>query len=91
MTSRRPRPGSAGFTLIEMLAVVAIFSLLVAIVAPNIGRLSGRTLQAAADDLAARLELARQRAVVTGVPHRLWIDLDQASYRLERAMGVGSR
>ncbi len=66
-----------------MLAVVAIFSLLVAVVAPNIGRLSGRALQGAAGDLAARLELARQRAVVTGVTHRVWIDLDQAVYRLE--------
>jgi len=69
--------------LIEMIAVVAIFALLVAVVAPNLGRLSGRTLREAADDLAARLELARQRTVVTGIPHRLWIDLDAALYRLE--------
>ena len=45
MTGRRPRPGSAGFTLIEIIAVVAIFALLVALVAPNLGRLSGRTLR----------------------------------------------
>ena len=70
-----------------MIAVVAIFALLVAVVAPNLGRLSGRTLREAADDLAARLELARQRTVVTGIPHRLWIDLDAASYRLEWVAG----
>jgi type II secretory pathway pseudopilin PulG len=66
-----------------MIAVVAIFALLAAVVAPNLGRLSGHTLREAADDLAARLELARQRTVVTGIPHRLWIDLDAAAYRLE--------
>jgi prepilin-type N-terminal cleavage/methylation domain-containing protein len=72
-----------GFTLIEMIAVVGIFALLVALIAPNLGRLSGRTLREAADDLAARLELARQRTVVTGIQHRVWIDLDAATYRLE--------
>jgi prepilin-type N-terminal cleavage/methylation domain-containing protein len=87
MTPRGRRAGSAGFTLIETIAVVAIFALLVAVVAPNLGRLSGRRLRAAADDLAARLELARQRTIVTGIPHRLWIDLEAASYRLEWLVG----
>jgi len=73
----------AGFTLIEMIAVVAIFGLLVAVVAPNLGNLSGRSLRNASDALAARIELARQRTVMTGVPHRVWIDLDNVSYRLE--------
>jgi len=84
MTGRRAR---SGFTLIEVIAVVAIFALLVAVVAPNIGRLSGVTLRGAANELAARLELARQRAVVTGAPHRIWIDLDQAVYRVEWLVG----
>jgi type II secretion system protein H len=87
MTRRQAARRDPGFTLIEVIAVVAIFALLVAVVAPNLGRLSGRTLRGAADDLASRLELARQRAVVTGVPHRLWIDLDQATYRLEWLVG----
>jgi type II secretion system protein H len=73
----------AGFTLIEMIAVVTILGLLVALVAPNLGALSGVTLRSAADALAARLELARQRAVMTGIPHRVWIDLDGAAYRVE--------
>jgi len=74
---------SAAFTLIEMIAVVLLFSLMVAMIAPNFGRLSGRALRDAADDLAARLELARQRSVMTGVPHRLLLDLDEAGYRVE--------
>jgi len=73
----------AAFTLIEMLAVVAIFALLAAFVAPNLGLVSSRRLQQQAERLSAQLELARQRAVVTGVPHRLAIDLDRGSYWLE--------
>ena len=41
----------AAFTLIEMIAVVAIFALLVAFVAPNLGVLSTRRLQQQAEAL----------------------------------------
>jgi prepilin-type N-terminal cleavage/methylation domain-containing protein len=87
--TRRPgerpaaRTRAGGFTLIETIAVVAIFGLLVAVVAPGLGTLTGRGLQDAADALAARLELARQRTVMTGIPHRVFVDLDGAAYRLE--------
>ena len=66
-----------------MLAVVAIFALLAAFVAPNLGIVSTRRLQHQAERISAQLELARQRSVVTGVPHRLAIDLDHGSYWLE--------
>ena len=66
-----------------MLAVVAIFALLAAFVAPNLGLLSSRRLQQQAERISAQLELARQRAIVTGIPHRLAIDLDRGSYWLE--------
>ena len=68
-----------GFTLIEILAVVAILALVAAFVVPNLGGLRVRALRAEAQQLAAQLELARQRAIVTGVPHRLWLELDQRS------------
>jgi type II secretion system protein H len=73
----------AAFTLIEMMAVVAIFALLAAFVAPNLGVLSTRRLQLQAETLSGQLEYARQRAVVTGIPHRLSIDLEGGRYRLE--------
>jgi prepilin-type N-terminal cleavage/methylation domain-containing protein len=73
------------FTLIEMIAVVAIFALLAAFVAPNLGILSSRRLEQEAQRLSGQLELARQRTVVTGIPHRLAIDLDRGSYWLEWA------
>ena len=78
-----PGGRTRGFTLIEILAVVAILALLAALVAPNVGRLRQWAVRGEAERLAARLELARQRAIVTGVPHRLWLDLDAAEFRVE--------
>ena len=77
------RRRAAAFTLIEMLAVVAIFALMAAFVMPNLATLGSRTLQRQAQRIGGQLELARQRAIVTGIPHRMWLDLDDASYRLE--------
>jgi len=74
---------TAGFTLIEMLAVVAIFALMAALVAPNLDLLSRRALRRDAEILAARLELARQRSVVTSVPHRVVLDLEDGSWQLQ--------
>jgi prepilin-type N-terminal cleavage/methylation domain-containing protein len=79
----RHRRSRLGFTLIEILSVVAILALVAAVVVPNLGAIQARRLRAEAERLASHLELARQRAVMTGVPHRVAIDLDQAEYRLE--------
>ncbi len=80
---RRAKSIRLGFTLIEILAVVAILALVAAFVVPNLSGIRARALRAEARQIAAQLELARQRAIVTGVPHRLWLELDQAEYRLE--------
>jgi type II secretion system protein H len=72
-----------GFTLIEILAVVAIMALVVGIVLPNVGLRSRRVMEDEAKQLAANLEFARQRSVMTGVPHRVVIDVEEGSYWLE--------
>jgi len=72
-----------GFTLIEILAVVAILALVAAFVVPNLSGFRMRALRGEAQQLAGHLELARQRAIMTGVPHRVWLELDQSEYRLE--------
>lgn len=72
-----------GFTLIEILAVIAIFALLAGLLAPRVGAIGGRSLRQSAEKITAQIELARQRAVVTGVPHRLLVDLDEGGYRVE--------
>ncbi|MEE9609132.1 MAG: GspH/FimT family pseudopilin [Myxococcota bacterium] len=80
---RQPSTPRAAFTLLELLAVVAIFALMATFVVPNFPAVRARALRQQANQIAARLELARQRAIVTGTPHRLWINLDAGSYRLE--------
>lgn len=79
----RAKGRRAGFTLIETLAVVLIFALLAGLALPNLGLRSGRMLDDEATRLAATLEFGRQRAVMTGVPHRLVLDLDAGTYWLE--------
>jgi prepilin-type N-terminal cleavage/methylation domain-containing protein len=72
-----------GFTLLEILAVIAILALLATFVLPNLGAVRARSLMREAKGLAALLELARQRTIVTGIPHRMLIDLEANAYRIE--------
>ncbi len=79
------RQGSiAGFTLIEMLAVVVIMGAMLALIVPNLGFRQAAALRDQARDLAGQIELARQLAVVTGKPHRLLIDIEAGAYSIER-------
>lgn len=77
------------FTLIEMMAVLLIFGLLAVLVMPNLSMMSRRAVRQEAERLAALIELARQRSVVTSVPHRLYLDLDESAYRLDQLGGGG--
>jgi hypothetical protein len=54
-----------------------------AVAVPRVAALTSRTLHQRAEQIAGSLELARQRTVLTGVPHRLVLDLDAGSYHLE--------
>ena len=72
-----------GFTLIEMIAVIAIMGMVFAIGIPRLSRSQLRGLKTEAESIAASLEFARQRAIMTGVPHRVLIDLEEGGYRIE--------
>lgn len=65
------------------MAVLMIIGLLAAIALPNIGIRSGRVLDDESRRLAADLEFARQRAVMTGIPHRVSFDLETMAYWTE--------
>jgi prepilin-type N-terminal cleavage/methylation domain-containing protein len=85
MGARRKDPpeSASGFTLIEIMAVVAIMGLVIGIALPNFGLRGRRVMEGEAKQLAAHLEFARQRSVMTGVPHRMVIDVEAGSYWLE--------
>lgn len=72
-----------GFTLIEMMAVVVIMAMVFAIGAPRLGNSKLRILKNEAEAIAASLDFARQRAVMTATPHRVFIDLEEGGYRIE--------
>jgi prepilin-type N-terminal cleavage/methylation domain-containing protein len=80
---RRQSRGQRGFSLIEILAVVIIIGLALSLVLPNMAATRASRLKQHALDIAARLELARERAIVTGIPHRLFVDLQGGGYRLD--------
>lgn len=75
--------GDRGFTLIEMMAVVVIMGMVFAIGAPRLGSSKLRLLKNEAEAIAASLDFARQRAVMTATPHRVLIDLVEGAYRIE--------
>ena len=72
-----------GFTLLELVAVVAIMGMMLYFVVPSIGVTEGARLRASAREMGAHLEFARQRAIMTGKPHRVLIGLDEGWYQLE--------
>lgn len=74
-----------GFTLIELIAVVATFALIAAMVLPNLDLGGSRAVRSAADDLAISIELARERAIMTGRVHAVIVDIDAGAYWIEWA------
>ncbi len=82
------RPG--GFTLIELIVVLAIAGLLVALVPPLFSKvLSGVELRATARELAAALRYARGRAVLQQRDALLTLDTERRRYRVSGRKGLG--
>lgn len=81
--SDRPRDGGSGFTLLEILAAIALLALLASLVLPTLDILGPRRVRADARQLAAACEFARARAVMTGRTHRVVLDLDRRLHRVE--------
>ena len=79
----RHRHARRGFTLLEILVVLALFLILGTIVIPSISGVYGNTRQkVAADVLRARLSDARALAMETGVPYRIAISGDNTKIRV---------
>ena len=78
-----PNTRQSGFTLIEIMAVVAIIAMVTVVGLPRIGNNAWDPLEDEAENIAQTLRFARQRAIMTGVPHRLLIDLEEGGYQIE--------
>lgn len=72
-----------GFTLIEMMAVIAIIGLMLGVLLPNLSSTQASQLEGRGHDFAARIDLARERAIVTSAPHRVWMELDEGLFRVD--------
>ncbi len=76
---RSRRPAAAGFTLIELVVVLAIMATAVLLVAPAIRRgAEARRLRASAGQVAALLREARYRAVADRRPTRVVVEARDA-------------
>lgn len=81
-----------GFTLLELMVVIAVFSILSAIAIPNmIGWTANRRIQSAANELNAVFQLARQRALRENADVVVLIDLanDSCEVFVDNGQGGG--
>jgi len=77
------RQSPAGFTLLELIAVLVLISTILAIAAPSLrGFVHGRQTTDVAVHLLALTHLARSQAAIEGCVHRLNVDDDEGSYWL---------
>ena len=80
---RRPR-GGHGFTLFEMLLVLAIISLVLAVVLPRIGRLPKRlAVESGCSAIRQAVAEAGLRARASGTPVRLILDVDENCFLVQ--------
>lgn len=73
-----------GFTLIELILVLAIAGFIISLVAPAISSTTGLNLKTAAKRVAAGLRYARSQAVTTGDIYQITFDIDQNEMSIER-------
>lgn len=83
--ARTARPEeAAGFTLVEMLVVLAILALVAAIAAPGLAnRYRTPDLQTTAREIVARFRAARTLAIATAKPQRIVINPNARSIRFD--------
>ena len=75
--------GRGGFTLLEVLVVVAIIAVLAAMVVPSLGGSGGRDVQNAAQRLVLLVNRAQQEAMLTSRTWRLVLDPAENRYRFQ--------
>jgi len=77
-----------GFTLIELILVMAIMIIVMGIVAPEMGNFfRGRNLDNEAERFLTLTRYGRSRAISEGAPVELWIDAKEGAYGLQAMSG----
>ena len=83
MTTRKSPRSRAGYTLMEVLVVLAILIVLGAVLAPTFNSFSRDTkVKAATDTIMARIADARASAIERGLPYRLALSGDGMHLRI---------
>ena len=73
-----------GFTLIELILVMALLTIVISLTAPRLSRFfHGRTLDSEARRLLALTRSGQSRAVSEGMPMDLWVDAQEGTFGLE--------
>ena len=65
------------------MAVVIVIGMLMGLVLPNLNSRRGAQLESSAQQIAGTLQLARERAIVTGAAHRAFLDLEVGTSRID--------
>ncbi len=77
------KPSERGFTMIEMLIVLALVAVAMAIVVPSMSSLTGANLRSASREVNGAINESFSAASLSGKIHRLAVDLDKAQFRIE--------
>jgi type II secretion system protein H len=86
------RPRRAGFTLIELILVMAVIVVMAAVVTPRMADFfRGRALDNEARRFMTLTRYGQNRAVSEGVPMLVWIDEEKRRYGLEAQPGYLER
>lgn len=82
--SQSRRPAQQAFTLVELIAVMALLVTVIAIASPSLaGFFRGRAVDAEARRVLSLTRQGQSRAAAEGLPMILWVDLNQRTYGLE--------
>jgi prepilin-type N-terminal cleavage/methylation domain-containing protein len=77
------RTDETAFTLLEVVVVLAVLALAVGLVLPRFGDVGTLSVDAAASELAATINLTRERAILGARPLRMALDVDAGRWTID--------
>ena len=83
----KPARREAGFTILEMVVVLAVIGLIAAVVVPRVGVMDGVQLKSSARNLTGTIRLTYATAVMKKKPYRICFNLEEQSYIVEEKSG----